>query len=144
MTVNQILVICLIVVLVGFLVVFAKLGIQAVDLIKKIKDLVAAFKKFVGFAEEKVDKVGDSLSETAANFVANADTNTKLVGAASVGIIGCSLIGAIFKRLFRKKSRKANRRVRKSERELKSAAKAAKRAKKIQKKARKLAKVGLL
>lgn len=143
MTTNQILVICLIVVLVGFLAVLGNMGINAVALLKKVKELVAAGKDFVGGAKETVAKVGDSMTSTANHLVETSDTTTKVIGAAGAGIIGFSLISAIFRKLFKRKSRKTAKAVKRSEKELKAARKASKKAKKIQKKAKKLAKKGL-
>ncbi|MCQ2566973.1 MAG: hypothetical protein MJ127_01035 [Mogibacterium sp.] len=142
MTTNQILVICLLVVLVGFVAVLGNMGVYAVQLLKKVKELVVAGKDFMGGAKDTVSKVGDSITSSANNLVASADTTTKVFGAAGAGIVGFSLLSAIFRKLFKRKSRKTAKAIKRSEKELKAAKKASKKAKKIQKKAKKLAKAG--
>ena len=139
LTINQILVICLILILVVFLVFFGKLALQGVDLLKKIKVMVADGKELADDAKKAVEEVKTSVVSSARSLVAGADTTTKVVAVAATGIIVVSVARRIIRNLFGKTSRRAAKAARKAERDLREAKKAAKRARKIQKEAARVA-----
>jgi len=143
LTVNQILVIGLILVLIAFAIVFANMGVNAVKLIKEIKKLVGNANNMVDGSKEIVKNVGDSITTTANKLVEDSDTTTKVVSVAASGIIATSLVSGIIKRMLGKRSKKAKKQLKKSEKDLKSARKAAKKARKISRKAGKVVKLGL-
>ena len=83
MTVNQVLVACLILVLVGFIVVLAIMAKHAIELFKKTMVLVDDGKETLDSTKELVDTAGDKVITAATSVAADTTPAIKaLVGAA--------------------------------------------------------------
>lgn len=155
LSVNQILVICLILVLVGFVVVMAIMAVHAIELLKKTKELVNDGRGMVDSSKQKVNEAGDKIINAALSVAADTAPTIKALGATAGGLTlfnAVSMIGrglarrggffaAMADRRARKQTRKELKRsrkmVKKVNRQTALEAKAVARNKKVAKKVRK-------
>ncbi|NLY86960.1 MAG: hypothetical protein GX083_00195 [Clostridiales bacterium] len=86
-TINQILVICLILVLIAFVSVLAKMGIHAISLIKNIKELTKAGKNLVDEVQLKADRVEASALNAVNSIVSDTSPITKTIGVIAGGLM---------------------------------------------------------
>lgn len=150
MTVNQILVFCLIAVLVAFLVILGRMAATAIGLLKNAKVLVGDAQGMVADGKVAVENCKTSVVKAANSVVDNATTVDKAVcGAAAFTVLlnlkniirrrtflGKGLIGAFLTRRDRKKAEKE---LRKTKKEVSRLRKATRREAKASKKATKMA-----
>ena len=153
LTVNQILVICLILVLIGFVVVLAVMAVHAVELIKKTKVLVGDGQELLDNSKSKIDVAGDKIIEAATSVAADTAPAVRAVGATAGGLTAINLLsfagralarsGGLFAAASDRRERKKTRRelkrsrktVKKINRQTKLENKAVKRSKKAARKA---------
>lgn len=155
LTVNQILVICLILVLIGFLVVVAIMAKHAIELLQKTKVLVGDGKEMIDASKLKVDQAGDRIINAAAAVAADTTPAIKALGASAGGLALFNALGLISRGLVRrgglfaamadrrarkktrKELKKSRKMVKKVNKQAKIETKAVQRAKKVAAKARK-------
>ncbi len=159
LSINQVLVICLILVLIAFVVVVAIMAKHAIELLKKTKGLVADGQVVLEESKGKVDEISTKVTDAANSVIADTTPTIKALGATATGLTAINLLklvgGAIVKgggifsvmsdRRERKKSRKELKKSRKMVKEINKQtaleAKAIKRSKAVAKKAAKAEKV---
>ena len=155
MTVNQVLVVCLILVLVGFVVVMAIMAVHAIELLKKTKGLVGDGQEMLDSSKNKVDQIGDKIINAAVSVASDTAPTIKALGATAGGLTALNLVSMVGRGLVRrggffaamsdrrarkkarKEIRKSRKMVRKVNKQAKLETKAVARAKKAAKKARK-------
>lgn len=155
LTVNQILVICLILVLVGFVVVMAIMAVHAIELLKKTKGLVGDGQELVNSSRGKVDEVTGKVINAATSVMGDTSPAVKALGATAGGLTALNVAGMVGRSLIRRggiiaavadrrERKKARKEIKKSRKVVKQVnkqarieAKAVKKAKKVSKKARK-------
>lgn len=156
LTVNQILVICLILVLIGFVVVMAIMAVHAIELMKKTKVLVGDGQELVDSSKAKVNEAGDKIISAATAVVSDTAPTIKALGATAGGLTAFNLVGMVGRGLARrgglfaamadgrarkktrKELKKSRKLVKKINKQAKKEAKAVNKAKKISKKAAKV------
>lgn len=120
MSINQILVACLVAILVVFLVYMGKLAISALGLLKDAKVLVKESKDAVNATKTLADECGDKVKETAQTLMDNATPVTKVAGLAAAGfaianfgwlirrrfLLGHGLLGGFVEHVSRKRAEK--------------------------------------
>ena len=94
-TVNQVLAICLVLVLIGFVAVLGVMAANAIGLIKRSKDLVETGNEIAKKASVKVDEVSGKVT----NIVDEVADNTGLVSKALVGT-GAGLAAFVVGKFF--------------------------------------------
>lgn len=99
LTINQILVFCLIVVLIAFLVEMGILVKHAVPLLKKSKSLVESSNKAVDDVKGRADEISDGISNAINSIAADAHPALKALGAVAAGLTAVNSIGAVGKGL---------------------------------------------
>ncbi len=154
-TINQFLVFCLILVLVGFLVVLAILAKHAIELIKKAKVLVGNSEELVSSSKAKVDEIGDKIVGAATAVAEDTAPAIKALGATAAGLTAFNVVKVVGRTIIGRggiiatiadnnQRRKTNRDLRKSRKMVKAINKqtalenkALKKSKKVAKKAAK-------
>ena len=149
LTVNQILVICLILVLIGFVVVMAVMAKHAIELLKKTKVLVGDGQELVEASKGKVNEAGDKIIGAATAVITDTAPAVKAVGATAGGLTAINLVsmvgrglvrnGGFFaaradrraRKIARKELKKSRKMVKKVNKQAKLEAKAVKRAKQV-------------
>ena len=149
LTVNQILVICLILVLVGFVVVLAVMAKHAIELMKKTKVLVGDGTELVDVSKAKVNEAGDKIIGAATAVISDTAPAIKAVGATAGGLTAINLVSMVGRGLVRrggffaamadrrerkktrKELKKSRKMVKKVNKQTKREAKAVKKAKKM-------------
>jgi hypothetical protein len=155
LTVNQILVICLILVLIGFVVVVAIMAVHAIELMKKTKALVGDGRTLVADSKKKIDLAEDRIIQAATSVISDTTPAIKALSSVAGGLTLLNLVkivkrgllgqggflSAIASRHERKKARKelkkSKKMVKKVNKQTKIETKAVQRNKKALKKARK-------
>jgi len=99
LTINQILVFCLIAVLIAFLVEMGILVKHAIPLIKKSKALVESSNKAVDDVKGRADEISDGISNALSSIAADAHPALKALGAVAAGLTAINSIGAVGKGL---------------------------------------------
>lgn len=153
LSINQILVICLIAVLVVFLVVLARLAISAIGLIKNLKVTLGHTDDLVSYSKDAVEECKTAALDTADALVENATTVDKIVCIAAAVLcivnyhqivrkytpLGHGKVGAVLDRIEKRKTKKEIKKAKKEIAEMKKAArKESKASRKASKMARKL------
>ena len=119
LTVNQILVICLILVLIAFVVVVAIMAKHAIELLKKTKGLVEDGQEMLNDTKTKVDTAGDKIINAAVSIAEETSPAVKALGATAGGLTTVNLLSMIGRGLVRRGglfSAMADRRARKKTR----------------------------
>ena len=148
LTVNQILVICLILVLIAFVVVVAIMAKHAIELMKKTKVLVGDGQEMLNDTKAKVDTAGDKIIGAAVSVAEDTSPAIKALGAAAGGLTTVNLVSMIGRGLVkrgglisamadRRARKKTRKELKKSRKMIKQVNKQAKKEKKAHKKAMK-------
>ena len=153
LSINQILVICLIAELVVFLVVLARLAIGALGFLKNLKVTLGHTQDFVDYGKDAVDECKITVQDTADVLVENATTVDKAVCIAAAFLalvnyhqivrkftpLGQGKVGAVLDKIEKKKTKKEIKKTKKEVAAMRKAArKEAKESRKASKMARKL------
>ena len=153
LSINQILVICLIAVLVVFLIILARLAISALGLLKNLKVTLGHTQNLVDFSKGAVEECKTTVKNTADNLVENAAVVDKAVCivAAILAVVnynhivrkftplGQGKVGAVLDKIEKKKTKKEIKKTKKEVASMRKAArKEAKQSRKASKMARKL------
>lgn len=150
LTVNQILVICLILVLIAFVVVVAIMAKHAIELIKRTKVLVEDGQGVLDGTKEKVNTAGDKIINAATSVAEDTTPALKALGAAAgslttvnlLSMVGRGLVrhgGLISAMADRRERKKARKELKKSKKMIRKVNKQTKREKKAYKKNKKQA-----
>ena len=153
LTVNQILVICLILVLIAFVVVVAIMAKHAIELMKKTKVLVGDGQEMLDDTKGKVNEAGDKIINAALSVASDTAPAIKALGATAGGLTTINLVsmagrslmrrGGFFaamadrraRRNARKELKKSRKMIRKVNKQTKLEKKALKKSKKVSAKA---------
>ena len=134
LSINQILVICLIAVLVVFLIEVGILAVHALDLIKKSKVLVDSGNQAVEDVKGRADDISDSLTSAISSIAADTGPAMKVLGGLAAGLTAFNSVGAIGKSISLKSGLMAaiagSRDAKKAKKEIKRSKKAVKQLKK--------------
>ena len=95
MTVNQILALCLVLVLVGFIVVLAVMAKHAIELMKTTKGLVNDGQEFLDDTKKKVNDAEDKIIGAAVAVAEDTAPTIKVLGATAGGITAISMVRMI-------------------------------------------------
>lgn len=158
LTVNQILMICLILVLIGFVIEVAIMAVPTLELVKKLKVLADDGQNTLDKSNELIDDMGNRIISAVSSVAADTTTATKAIAGAGVGLtalnltrmVGKSLVGGsgvlavMAERRSRKKARKelkkSKKMIRKVNKQTKLESKAIRKSKKVAAKNRKFEK----
>ena len=102
LTVNQILVICLILVLVAFVVVMAIMAKHAIELMKKTKVLVGDGQELLDDTKEKVTTAEDKIINAAVSVAADTSPAVKALSTAAGGLTTINLVSMIGRGLVKR------------------------------------------
>lgn len=150
LSINQILVICLIAELVVFLVVLARLAVSALGLLKSLKVTLGHTQNLVDSSKTAVEECKVKVKNTADNLVENATAVDKAAGIAAAGLalinynqivrkftpLGQGKVGAVLDKIEKRKTKKE---IKKAKKEVASMRKTARKELKQSRKAGKLA-----
>ena len=95
LTINQVLVICLILVLIAFVVVLAKMAVPAVELLKKTKELEDDGQKAIDSTKAKVNEVSDKVINAAVSVASDSSPVLRAAAVGATGILAISLIRSL-------------------------------------------------
>lgn len=99
LTVNQILWICLIVVLVALVVVLAIMAVHVLALVKKSKVLLESGNNAVEDVKGRADEISDGLTTAISNIANDTSPAIKILAGAAAGLTALNSIGAAGKGL---------------------------------------------
>ena len=99
LSVNQILVICLILVLIAFVVVVAIMAKHAIELLKKSKKLVDDGQTMLEETKTKATETENSIISAASNIAADTSPAIKAIAAGAAGLTVINLLGMIGRKL---------------------------------------------
>ena len=99
LSVNQILVICLILVLIAFVVVVAIMAKHAIELLKKSKKLVDDGQSMLEDTKKKADTTENKIMEAASNVARDTTPAVKAVATAACGITVINLLAMVGRKL---------------------------------------------
>ena len=134
LSINQILVICLILVLVVFLIEVGIMAAHAIALMKKSKGLVETSNKAVEDVKGRADNISDGLTTAISNIAEDTNPAIKVLAGVAAGLTAVNSIGAVGKGLAIKSGVMAaivgNRDAKKAKKEIKRSKKTVKQLKK--------------
>ncbi|MBR2674946.1 MAG: hypothetical protein IKE52_05770 [Mogibacterium sp.] len=97
LSVNQILVICLIIVLIALVIVLAIMAASVIELAKKSKAMVESGNKAVDDVKGRADEISDNLIAAIDNIATDTSPTIKALGAVAAGLTAINSVSAIGK-----------------------------------------------
>ncbi len=152
LTVNQILWICLILVLIALVVVLAIMAVHVLRLTKKSQELVESSNHAVDDVKERADIISDNLNSAINNLAEDTSPVVKALGAVAAGLTAINSVGAVGKTISVKsglaaavansrEAKDAKKTIKNSKKAVKQLKKQARYEKKALKQSKKLAKI---